>query len=385
MQHNNVPANMIPALSANSRSLWCPGHSHHLISYLVVRHEVPFVNQLVCAMPPNDRTPLIDRQGLLPTPLGSPPVQDHPIFLRVCHPPCGCLSQSCLVYIRGFLVTYLTVLMGMLLHYEINWREKDDGYTPWRIPFQFSSLSFALLWLYHVIAFFWSFTHLYYPHLDEYEHRWESVILWVMSPPIQTPGSRKRLYFSLFYTIVHVFAAMNVIIYWVILVPNGHGHLPKGKYEGFPTFDAIEDFFTSDGWFHPFCIVNLWVVTGLIAFAEVLFLNSVRRQVPVPIHLFMVVFFLGWYLGWAAIGQMLTGYPPFFWMDRKAVGKNEIVAAYAVGFISLGVIVFCFLYGLVGMRENITHCRKATPEVVKPQSRIEDRTEDPEQEPAAAV
>lgn len=48
------------------------------------------------------------------------------------------------------------------------------------------------------------------------------------------------------------------------------------------------------------------------------------------------MFFLGWYLGWAAIGQILTEYPPFFWMDREAMGKTEIVAAYAVGFISMG-------------------------------------------------
>lgn len=48
-----------------------------------------------------------------------------------------------------------------------------------------------------------------------------------MSPPAQTMQTRKRFYFSLFYTIVHVFAIMNVIIYWSVLVPKGHGHFPK--------------------------------------------------------------------------------------------------------------------------------------------------------------
>lgn len=50
-----------------------------------------------------------------------------------------------------------------------------------------------------------------------------------MSPPIQTIHSRKRFYFSLFYTIVHVFAVLNVILYWAVLVPKGHGHFPTGE------------------------------------------------------------------------------------------------------------------------------------------------------------
>lgn len=49
-----------------------------------------------------------------------------------------------------------------------------------------------------------------------------------MTPPQQTPYSRKRFYFSLYYTIVHVVVFMNVLIYWSVLVPKGHGHFPKG-------------------------------------------------------------------------------------------------------------------------------------------------------------
>jgi hypothetical protein len=48
-----------------------------------------------------------------------------------------------------------------------------------------------------------------------------------MSPPKQTSDSRNRFYFSLFYTVVHVFVFMNVILYWTITVPHGYGRLPK--------------------------------------------------------------------------------------------------------------------------------------------------------------
>ena len=73
----------------------------------------------------------------------------------------------------------------------------------------------------------WTFTHLYYPDIEENDNRWESKILRVMSPPTQTAHSRKRFYFSLFYTAVHVFTFMNTLIYWTVLVPQEHGHLPQ--------------------------------------------------------------------------------------------------------------------------------------------------------------
>lgn len=41
----------------------------------------------------------------------------------------------------------------------------------------------------------------------------------------------------------------------------------------------VEDFFTGDGWFPPFCVLNLFGVTALIATLEILVLNSVKRPV----------------------------------------------------------------------------------------------------------
>lgn len=78
----------------------------------------------------------------------------------------------------------------------------------------------------------WSFTHLYYPNLDERDHNsWESILLNKMSPPTPTIHSSKRLYFSLFYTVAHVFVLMNALIYWVVLVPKGKGQWPGEHHD----------------------------------------------------------------------------------------------------------------------------------------------------------
>ncbi|KAK3389189.1 hypothetical protein B0H63DRAFT_463150 [Podospora didyma] len=298
----------------------------------------------------NVNTPLLqDRSGNV-LPFGSAQVQDHPIFLRVCHSPWSWLSQGTLVYLRAGIVAYLTAVGGMLIDYKINHRG-DDAHTSWRILFQFSSLAFVLLWLYHFIAFCWGFTHLYYPDVEEDDQSWESRVLLKMSPPVQTARSRKRFYFSLFYTIVHVVVFMNALIFWTVLVPQDHGHLPKGHEA--ESYSDVGDFF-SDGWFEPFCVLNLWVFTTFLASAEILVLNSVKRQVPVPSHVFAIIFFLSCYIGWAAFGKIVTDHYPFFWMDPEAMGKKEIVAAYASGFVGLGPTVFAFMYGLIGMRENLT-------------------------------
>ncbi|KAK3323843.1 hypothetical protein B0T19DRAFT_214530 [Cercophora scortea] len=300
----------------------------------------------------DSRTPLLaDDQGL-PLAVGSNQVQDHPIFLRVCHSPWSWLSQSGLVYTRGCILAYLTALAGMLLDYKIEKRE--DSHTCWRIIFQFSTLAFVLLWLYHFIAFAWSFTHLYYPDIEEDDDRCEFVILRKFSPPIQTAHSRKRFYFSLFYIFVHVVVFINSIVFWTVLVPNGHGHFPEGEDDGDAEAEGSFEDFWSDGWFQPFCIINLWGVTALLAFIEIVYLNSVKRPVPIPSHISAIVFLLSVWLGWAAFGKILTDHYAYFWMDPEFMEKTEYVAAASVAFVGLGPSVFVFILGLIGLRESLT-------------------------------
>ncbi|KAK3989346.1 hypothetical protein QBC44DRAFT_350600 [Cladorrhinum sp. PSN332] len=301
-----------------------------------------------------ERTPLIDRSGL-PVPIGSSQVQDHPIFLRACHSPWPWLSQSALVYIRGLIFTYLSGLAVMLLIYKIKYEYgEEEEKTAWCTLFEFSTLAYVSLWLYHFLVFSWSFTHLFYPDIEEQDQRWESTVIKKLSPPVQTSQSRKRFYFSIFFTIVHVIVIMNCVIYWSVLVPQGYGKFPGGGDEGAESvsISSAETFF-GDYWFQPYCLINLYCVTGLIALFEVFVLNSIKRQIPVGSHTFFVAFFLSAYLGWAAFGKLFTGEYPFFWMDRDEMEKTEYIASYVSGFVSLGLTVFAFIYGLIGMRENL--------------------------------
>ncbi|ESA42927.1 hypothetical protein GE21DRAFT_5982 [Neurospora crassa] len=296
-----------------------------------------------------ERSSLLGRD--LPRPNGV--VQDHPIFLRVCHAPWGFINQTTLVVLRGLILIYLTVLAPMLLDYKLY--KRQDGDSPWRIAFQFSTIAFILLWLYHLLAFCWSYTHLYYPDIDEEHNTWESVLLRKMSPPEQTITSRNRLYFSLYYTVSHVFAFMNTFIFWAFVVPKGHGELPKERQRGSgDDAGSLEagDFF-SHGWFEPFCVLNLWGYTSLLALFEIMFLNSIKRQIPVHTHIIGLVVLLCAYLGWAAFGKLFIGRAPYFWLDPEVVRYRELMFAYCALFVALGPAFFAFMYGLISLREEL--------------------------------
>lgn len=85
---------------------------------------------------------------------------------------------------------------------------------------------------------------------------------------------------------------------------------------------------------------------------EILIFNSIKRPFVGAIHtrchgykltmmqaigshLLGLVFLAGAYLGWAAIGQLLTGWYPFFWLDAAEVGSEEAVTVYCIGFVLL--------------------------------------------------
>ncbi|PSS05221.1 hypothetical protein BD289DRAFT_501848 [Coniella lustricola] len=288
---------------------------------------------------------------------------DHPIFLRAAHSPWRPLNQNALGYIRGAILAYMIATAAILLDYKTKHRE--DEHTAWHIPFQFSTITWLLLVLYHIMVTAWTVTHMHWPDTDPTDRRWETRLIRFLSPPEQTPDSRRRFYFSLFYTVAHVFALTNVMVYWTIMVPNGHAHWPAqgGRNEGFyiaiteddnSKFPPFKDVF-SEGWFKPFCLFNLFIFPALITLIETLFLNSMRRQEPVPSHLFGIMAAAALYLVFGAIGKLLTGHNPFFWMDESIVGSKEKVAGYCVGFVSLAAAMFSMLYGLINMRENVSH------------------------------
>lgn len=75
----------------------------------------------------------------------------------------------------------------------------------------------------------WTLMHLFFPHSPQREatnyhkHRLRNKIIKVMSPPLRANCPKRRFFFSLFYTVAHVFTFTNTILYWAVLVPSGHG------------------------------------------------------------------------------------------------------------------------------------------------------------------
>lgn len=133
---------------------------------------------------------------------------------------------------------------------------------------------------------------MHWPETDPNDGRWESKLIRFLSPPEQTADSRKRFYFSLFYTVAHVFALMLAMNYWTVQVPNGHSHWSgddggdggaggAGFFvifdDGDSRFPPFKDVF-SKGWFKPFCLFNLYVFPSILTVIESFFLNSMRRQ-----------------------------------------------------------------------------------------------------------
>lgn len=264
----------------------------------------------------------------------------------------------------------------------------------------------------------WTITHMHWPDTDPSDTRWESKLIRFMSPPEQTPDARKRFYFSLFYTVTHVFALLLVMTYWTIQVPNGHGHWPSGDGKNgggdggvgfFVIFDdgdrkipPFKDVF-SEGWFKPFCLFNLYVFPSVLTVIEVVFLNSMRRQEV----RFMVLPFLfdlcqsrslilessspfqatcsaPWHLldcTWPTVQlarRLLVTTPSSGWTRISLVAKrrwrhtvrasspwqlqvsNEKTFFFRLrsrGSPSNLTTVFSTLYGLIGMRENVSHAR----------------------------
>lgn len=74
----------------------------------------------------------------------------QPIFLRAAHSPWRPLNQNALGYIRAAISAYLIATGIMLLDYKIKHRE--DEHTNWRILFQFSTVTWVLLIIYHILV-----------------------------------------------------------------------------------------------------------------------------------------------------------------------------------------------------------------------------------------
>lgn len=103
---------------------------------------------------------------------------EHPIFLRVCHPPWVCIRQSTLVLIRGLFAFYMTAVFVMLVYYK-----ERHAINPWTIPFEFSVIIYLLQLIYGWITFVSLVSILYY-------HMWS--FFWSWMGNIQIPNHSRQ-------------------------------------------------------------------------------------------------------------------------------------------------------------------------------------------------
>ncbi|KAK0767133.1 hypothetical protein N5P37_000866 [Trichoderma harzianum] len=313
-----------------------------------------------------DSTPLLVGSNELSA--GRALLQDHPVFLRASHSPWCFIPQNVLVFFRGLILAYLIAASILVLNYETT--DAAPGETNARLFFDFAIISGAMVLLYFIITFSWTFTHLYYPDPEEIEGGIESWVVNVMSLPRNLASLRQQFYFTLFYITTVVFSFMNTVIYWFITRPydlenndnggtgdddNGNGNNGNGDGNGFLAAapnTPFSDIF-GEGWLKAFAIVNLFGITSIIMVFEILFLNSIRRPSTISAYLFALMVFAGLYLGWAYIGHAATGIYPFFWLDPAEAGSQEAVTAYAIGFVLLAPIMYIFMQGFVGIRESL--------------------------------
>ncbi|KAI0803939.1 hypothetical protein GGR55DRAFT_682078 [Xylaria sp. FL0064] len=312
--------------------------------------------------PPSDTTPLLSQSSREQTP--APQGDSHPITLRACHSPWRIINQKLLFSIRSILASYLTSVAGVALKYKL---ENNDDHSGWRIPFQFSTVAFVMQWIYHLLTLTWTGVHTFQPSNQDpddepQDSSMQARFVRFFSPP-QQASAIERIGFSMFYTISHVFTLLNTLLYWTVLVPAGHGgfrapEFPSHRHSpGNSTsilYDPNKGLFEEDD-IKAFSILNIWTITAIIAFVEILFLNSIRRQRPVLGHVAGTMVASGLYLAWAGIGKLATGHWGLFFLDPELMGNSTGAStAAAAGFIAVAPFVFTYVYGLIAMRESIT-------------------------------
>ncbi|KAI0489958.1 hypothetical protein F4859DRAFT_509536 [Xylaria cf. heliscus] len=305
-----------------------------------------------------DTTPLLPQSSREQ----APQEDSHPITLRACHSPW--INQKLLFSFRTILASYLTSVAGVALKYKL---ESEDDHSGWRVPFQFSTVSFVLQWVYHLVTLAWTGVHTFEPNARELaeEPRCSHVqarLARFFSPPHRV-SNIQRLGYSMFYTVSHVFPLLNGLMYWTVLVPSGHGGFVAPKFPhhhhgvGNSTgifYDPNKGLFEEDD-IKAFSILNIWSITAIIAFIEMAFLNSIRRQSPVTGHVGGTMIASILYLAWAGIGKLATNHWGLFFLDPHLMGNSTWAAiAAAVGFVVANPVVFTYIHGLIAMRESIT-------------------------------
>ncbi|KAG5973966.1 hypothetical protein E4U55_000161 [Claviceps digitariae] len=320
-------------------------------------------------------------------------MQDHPVFLRASHSAWTWIDQKALVILRGVVLGYLAAAASMTGHYKMTEGTEKSGLSN---LFDFSVISSAMVFIYHLITFSWTYTHLYFPEPAEVEGRVERLIVKAMSLPRNMASQRKQFYFNLFYSATTVFSFMNSTIYWFITRQHEAGaaavaaaagsesaanfidsavkvtsiasaiSMPDAPcwsapweillYELRLTLVEVSDLL-GEGWFKAFIMLNLHAANSFLMVVETLCFNSIKRPLNVGSHMLGLMALSGLYLGWAAVGKSVTGEAPFFWMDEAQVGSKEAVSLYSIGFVLLAPMMYILMQGFIGIRDSLIRPR----------------------------
>ncbi|KAG6029049.1 hypothetical protein E4U40_000725 [Claviceps sp. LM458 group G5] len=299
-------------------------------------------------------TPLLGGSNL-PAPII---MQDHPVFLRASHSAWQWIDQKALVASRGTVLGYLVAAASMTIHYKMTEEKEGTGLSN---LFNFSTICSTLTFIYHLITFAWTYTHMYHPEPSEVEGRLARLIIKAMSLPENMGSPRKQFYFQLFHSATTVFCFMNSVIYWLITRQHDAAaaavtvgsevavNLVKAT-SGTPISDLL-----GEGWFKTFIMINLHAANSLIMVVETFFFNSIKPAlVNVGSHMLSLMGLSGAYLAWGAVGKSVTGEYPFFWMDEAQVGSKEAVSLYSIGFVLLAPMMYILMHGFIGIREILT-------------------------------
>ncbi|KAI6313733.1 hypothetical protein MCOR34_005178 [Pyricularia oryzae] len=326
----------------------------------------------------SETSPLLERSSSpeidhLPDPNGVNGVEEDrvPIFLRTAHSPWPYLMQNVLCYIRGLLVLLLTgascIVLYHKLHIRTHHRDEQDEYNHSLLQslFQFSSITLFMMTLYQCMVFGWTFMHFHYPNGGQGYSGIKAKLLNAAAPPEQRPNSPKSLFFSLYFTISHVAAFMNTFIYVTVLAPHGHGIGKNEKQsEGSSAGDKDKPgngnngnndghrvIVIDDNTLRNLALISLFVLPSVVALLEILFLNSIKPQIPLSTHIQAVNLFAMVYLVWAYIGMSITGHDPFLVFDPPRLASNTVLAVSSFAGLASGM--FSVMHALISFREAI--------------------------------
>ncbi|KAI6291579.1 hypothetical protein MCOR14_008120 [Pyricularia oryzae] len=291
----------------------------------------------------SETSPLLERSSSpeidhLPDPNGVNGVEEDrvPIFLRTAHSPWPYLMQN-----------------------------DEYNHSLLQSLFQFSSITLFMMTLYQCMVFGWTFMHFHYPNGGQGYSGIKAKLLNAAAPPEQRPNSPKSLFFSLFFTISHVAAFMNTFIYVTVLAPYGHG-IGKNEKQSEGSSPGDKDkpgngnngnndghrvIVIDDNTLRNLALISLFVLPSVVALLEILFLNSIKPQIPLSTHIQAVNLFAMVYLVWAYIGMSITGHDPFLVFDPPRLASNTVLAVSSFAGLASGM--FSVMHALISFREAI--------------------------------